>query len=136
MIQLIVGTKGTGKTKRIIDLANAEIAQDKGAVVFIDDDKRYMYDINSRIRFVNVSDYHITSPYSLYGFLCGMLSQNFDITTVYIDAFLHIIGRAIGELDEFFATIEKVAEENNVNFIFNVSAPAEDIPEYLKKYII
>lgn len=136
MIQLIVGPKGTGKTKRIIALANAEMIEDKGSVVFIDDDKRYMYDVNSRVRFVNVSDYDIDSYKSLYGFLCGMLSQNFDITSIYIDAFLHIIGKKVDELDEFFAAIEKISEENKVKFVFNVSAEADAVPEYLQKYII
>ncbi len=139
MIQLIAGEKGTGKTKRLIAMANEEIAQDKGAVVFVDDDKRYMYDIDSHIRFVNVADYTIDSPRALYGFLCGMLSQNFDITTIYIDAFLHIIKTFVDDketLAEFFKTLEKTSADNNVNFVFNYSSASENMPEELKKYII
>ena len=139
MIQLIAGEKGTGKTKRLIDLANAEIAKDNGAVVFVDDDKRYMYDISSKIRFVNVSDYTIDSPRALYGFLCGMLSQNFDITTIYIDAFLHMIKAYADDeatIVEFFKTLEKTSKENSVNFVFNYSCAQENMPEELKQYII
>ena len=79
MIQLIYAKKGSGKTKRLIDRANAELNSTKGDVVFIDDDKRYMYDVAHQARFVDVKDFGIDSGDALYGMLCGMVSQNYDI---------------------------------------------------------
>ena len=84
MIQVIHGLKGSGKTKRIIDMANESIKQQKGDVVFVDDDNRYMFDLRHEVRFVNAGEYNMVGPEMLYGFLCGMLAQNFD--RIYLEA--------------------------------------------------
>ncbi len=136
MIQLIYAKKGSGKTKRIIDLANAELNTTKGDVVFIDDDKRYMYDIKHQIRFVDVNDYMIDSCDSLYGLLCGMVAQNFDIEAVYIDAFLKIIKKDAGEIEDYIKKIDDLTEKNDFKAVIIISADPDKAPDFLKPYII
>ena len=129
MIQLIYGSKGSGKTKRLIEMVNAEAKAADGNVVFMDDNKRYMYDVDREVRFVDTED-------KLYGFLCGMLAQNFDISAIYMDAFLHMIGKTPDELTEFFTELDILADKNNLKIVLNVSADIANIPELLKQYVI
>ena len=81
MIQVIYGKKGSGKTKRLLDMANDALKVEHGDIVFVDDDKRYMYDLRHEIRFVDASEYSVKSADMFLGFLSGMLSQNFDVTS-------------------------------------------------------
>ena len=91
MIQIIAGKKGSGKTKRIIDMTNTAVKEAKHDVVFIDDDNRYMFDINHKVRFINAGEYGVKSAEMFLGFLCGMLAQNFDVGLIFIDAFLTLL---------------------------------------------
>jgi len=136
MVQLIYGTKGSGKTKRLISMVNGELEQAKGDVIFIDDDKRYMYDVKHQVRFVDVSEYEIDNEEKLYAFICGMMAQNFDISAVYLDAFLHITGKKPEELKQFFTKLNRLADKNGVKFVLNMSANPNTMPEFLKEYVI
>ena len=102
MVQLIYGTKGSGKTKRLLEMVNKEAETAQGDVIFIDDDKRYMYDVRHQVRFVDVSEYSVDSEEKLYGFICGMLAQNFDISAIYLDAFIHIVKKQPEEMEFFY----------------------------------
>lgn len=136
MVQLIYGTKGSGKTKRLLEMVNKEAETAQGDVIFIDDDKRYMYDVRHQVRFVDVSEYSVDSEEKLYGFICGMLAQNFDISAIYLDAFIHIVKKQPEEMEIFFKTLIQLAEKNNVKLVLNVSADPAVMPEYLKAYVI
>lgn len=136
MIQLIYAPKGSGKTKRLIDLANAELNSTKGEVVFIDDDKRYMYDVAHQARFVDVKDFGIESGDALYGMLCGMVSQNYDIEAIFIDAFLKIVKMEASELKSLMEKINALCEKNNCKAVIIISADPNDAPDFLKPYII
>ena len=136
MVQLIYGAKGSGKTKRLLDMVNQELAETKGDVVFIDDDKRYMYDVKHEVRFVDVTEYGIDSEDKLYGFISGMLAQNFDIAAIYLDAFLHIIKKKPEEIENTVKDLEKIAKMNDCKLVLNVSGDPDKIPEFLKPYII
>lgn len=136
MIQLIYSEKGTGKTKRLIDIANADMKQAKGDIVFIDDDKRYMYDVVHQIRFVDVTEYKISGCEEFYGFLCGMVSQNFDIESIYIDAFLKIVKKNVAEIEDLMKKIEELSNKNNIKAVIIISADPKTAPDFMKKYII
>ncbi|MBD5559584.1 MAG: hypothetical protein HDQ87_04380 [Clostridia bacterium] len=136
MIELIYAKKGSGKTKRLIDLANAELSTTKGDVVFIDDDKRYIYDVKHQIRFVDVTDYGIDSRDALYGLLCGMVAQNFDIESIYIDAFLKIIDGDPDSIIDYLEEIERLTEKHDFKAVISVSADPATAPAELVKYII
>ncbi len=136
MIQVIHGLKGSGKTKRIIDLANESIKQQKGDVVFVDDDNRYMFDLRHEVRFVNAGEYNMAGPEMLYGFLCGMLAQNFDVTLVFIDAFLKLVHAKPEDTEWFFKSLESLSVKRNINFVLSVSMDDEAAPEFIRKYFI
>lgn len=136
MIQVIHGKKGSGKTKRIIDLANDAIKEQKGDVVFVDDDNRYMFDLRHEIRFVNAGEYGMVSPEMFYGFLCGMLAQNFDVSVVFIDAFLKLVNVKPNQTEWFFQHLETLGEKRNIHFVLSVSADDAECPDYICKYCI
>lgn len=136
MIQVIHGKKGSGKTKRIIDMANDAIKEQKGDVVFVDEDNRYMFDLRHEIRFVNAGEYGMVSPEMFYGFLCGMMAQNFDVSVVFIDSFLKLIHAGPNETEWFFKQLESLGEKRNIRFVLSLSADDTESPEYVRKYFI
>ena len=140
MIQVIAGNKGSGKTKRLIDIANDALKSEHGLVVFVDDDKRYMYDLRHEIRFVDAGEYQgvrgATTDVFL-GFLSGMLAVNYDITLVCVDAFLKLIkSTPIDETENFFARLNALGEHSNVRFVLNVSCDIDALPAFIKQYVI
>ena len=141
MIQIILGDKGSGKTKRLIDLVNESLKNEHGDIIFIDDDKRYMYDLRHEIRFVDASEYpvgHKCTANEMMSFICGMLSANFDISLVAMDAFLKLVRTPLddAEMETFFNELEKLSEAHKCKFLISVSASADAVPEYVRKYAI
>ena len=139
MIQIISGVKGSGKTKRLLDQTNDALKVEHGDIVFIDDDKRYMYDLRHEIRFVDASAYPVArgcSPDAFLAFISGMLAVNYDITLISIDAFLklvHIDDPA--ELSPFFAALDKLSQEHGCNFMVSVSMEIEKLPGDVLAYV-
>ena len=107
-----------------------------GAVVFMDDDTRYLREVPTSVRFVDISEYGIDSADALFGFICGMYSQNYDIGAVYIDSFLKIIGKQPAEAEDFFQKFTAFCDKNNIHAVLSVSAEAETAPEFLKAWMI
>lgn len=136
MIQIIFGKKGSGKTKRIIDMTNTSVKDAKHDVVFIDDDNRYMFDINHKVRFINAGEYGVKSAEMFLGFLCGMLAQNFDVGLIFIDAFLKLVKGDINETEWLFQRLEGLCQKHNVDFVLSVSEDADKLPEFMKGYLI
>ena len=136
MIQIIAGRKGTGKTKRLIDMTNQTAHNSDHDVVFLDDDNRYMFDVDRKVRFVDASDYHVRSAEMFLGFLSGMLSQNFDIGTVFIDAFVKLCKTDLGSAGWLIEAMEELSEKHHVTFVLSVSADPAALPEFMSKYII
>ncbi len=136
MIQVIYGKKGSGKTKRILDMANHAVDEQHGDVVFVDDDNRYMFDLRHEVRFVNAGEYNMRSAEMLYGFLCGMLAQNFDMKVVFIDAFLKLIKTDINEIGWFFDSLNAYSENHGVDFVLCISEDGEKLPEFVHPYFI
>lgn len=136
MIQVIHGKKGSGKTKKILDMANAAIKEHKGDIIFVDDDNRYMFDLRHEVRFVNAGEYGADSPEMFFGFLCGMLAQNFDISVVFIDAFLKLVKTEPENTDAFFTRLDELSSKHNVEFVISVNVDDELAPEFMKKYFI
>ena len=134
MIQVIYGTKGSGKTKRILDLANKTIEEQRGDVVFVDDDNRYMFDLRHEVRFVNAGEYNMRSADMFFGFLCGMLAQNFDMKVVIIDAFLKLTKTPIAEMGWFFERLDAYSKAHNIDFVLSISLAEADMPDFVKPY--
>ena len=136
MIQVIAGKKGSGKTKRLIDLTNATARDAVHDVIFLDDDNRYMFDVDHKVRFINAEDYHIHNADMFIGFLCGMLSSNFDIGTVFVDAFLKLCHTELAETEGVVKTLDELGAKHNVDFVLSLSADPEELPEFMRQYLI
>jgi len=136
MIQIIAGKKGSGKTKRLIDMTNLTAKEANNDVVFLDDDNSYMFDIDHKVRFINAGEYHILSGEMFLGFLCGMLSQNFDVGTIFVDAFLKLCKTDLPQSEWFFTRLAELSEKHTVDFVLSVSEDPEKLPEFIKGYVI
>ena len=136
MIQVIAGKKGSGKTKRLIDLTNATARDAVHDVIFLDDDNRYMFDVDHKVRFINAEDYHIHNADMFIGFVCGMLSSNYDIGTVFIDAFLKVSHTELENTEKVVNTLAEVGTKHNVDFVLSLSADPEELPDFLRPYVI
>ncbi|MBR6443552.1 MAG: twitching motility protein PilT [Clostridia bacterium] len=136
MIQVIAGKKGSGKTKRLIDLTNATARDAVHDVIFLDDDNRYMFDVDHKVRFINAEDYHIRSADMFIGFLCGILSSNFDVGTIFIDAFLKLCHSELADTEPIVKILTELGAKHNVDFVLSLSADPEEIPVFYKQYLI
>lgn len=136
MVEVICGKKGSGKTKRMIALANQSVGNSKGNIIFIDDDTRYIYDLERGIRFINASEYDIKEANAFIGFLNGLRAQDFDLQVVFIDGFLKILDTEIFLLSDFFKRLQAFAKANDVRVVVSVSGDAADMPEYVKELVI
>lgn len=135
MIKVIYGSKGTGKTKQMIDAANAAVATAKGHLIFITDTKRGMYDLEREVRFIDVSDFDVAGEAALCGFIKGVIAGNHDNEYVYIDGVMRIAGKPVNELAAFFYMLDKVAAENSLTITVSISAAKEELPDFVQKYL-
>lgn len=135
MIKIIYGSKGTGKTKMLIDAANAAVEKAKGHLIFITDTKRGMYDLERDVRFIDVSEYDIAGEAALCGFVKGVIAGNNDNEYVYIDGVVRIAGKPVSELAAFFYMLDKVSTTNNLTITVTVSAAKEELPDFVTKYL-
>ena len=135
MIKVVYGAKGTGKTKMMIDAANAAVNEAKGHLIFITDSKRYMYDLEREVRFIDTSEYDIAGEAALCGFVKGVIAGNNDNEYVYIDGVVRIAGKPVQEMAAFFYMLDKVSKTNNVVITVSVTADKEELPDFVTKYL-
>lgn len=127
MITLILGKKGSGKTKRLLDMCNEAVAQTKGNVVFIEKDSTLTYNLSHKVRLVAADEYTVRGFESLYGYIAGMCAGNYDITDVFVDSTLKISGGIDGLL-EFVEKLKKLSDMAETNVVLSVSADPSEIP--------
>ena len=135
MIRIIHGEEGTGKTKKIIELANKISAGIKGSTVFIDTDNSYMYDLDYSIRFINSEEYAVGGPVAFQGFLSGLSASDNDLEYVFCDSFLRIVKEVPSALEETFVWMDAFAEAHKLNIVLSVNEKAEQLPAFMQKYI-
>ena len=136
VIQIIFGKKGSGKTKRILDMANEVAKEAKGDVLFVDDDRKYTLSLKPQVRFIDASEYNVKGEVAFYGFLAGILAGNYDISVIFVDAFLKLTQLDAANAEAIFAKIEKLASHANCDIIISFSEDAENAPESIRKYAI
>ncbi|NLI21415.1 MAG: hypothetical protein GX418_07715 [Clostridiales bacterium] len=136
MIQVIAGKKGSGKTKRIIDMANKASQESKHDIIFIDDDNRYMFDLRHEVRFVNAGEYNLLDAEMFMGFLAGAVAQNFDVGLILVDAFMKLIKCDLSATEWLFERLEALSEKHGVDFVLSISEEPETMPAFVKKYVI
>ena len=134
MIQIIFGEKGTGKTKKILELANRASKEANGSVVFIDDDDRYMFDLNLAIRFINATEYGISGPKTFYGFLCGISASDHDLEYVFVDGFLNLVRHDLATLEDLFREMEQFTDKRGITLTLSVSGAVDTLPQFLRRY--
>lgn len=137
MIRILYGERGSGKTERLIDMANNELKQAKGHVVFICKNNRHMLDVNHDIRYIDASEYGAIEPTRFIGFLYGLLAGNFDIEKIFLLSFPRLGGfSSASDMGELYAELENMAKKHNVEFIMSVRGDKGQTPEYMKSSIV
>lgn len=137
MIEIICGEKGKGKTKELLAKVNDAVNSANGSVVYLDKSQKHMYELNNKVRLINVMDYPVTNSDEFIGFICGIVSQDNDLEEMYLDSFLTIA--ALSDEAEIVKAIEKldvISEKYKVKFVLSVSKDKNDLPECAKAKVV
>ncbi|MBE6557312.1 MAG: hypothetical protein E7664_06170 [Ruminococcaceae bacterium] len=135
MLKLIIGVKGTGKTKALIALVNEAVEKTKGDVVCIEKGTKLRFDIKHRARLIDVNEYYVADAQSLYGFVAGILASNHDVTDLFVDSALKICKEDMAAFEKLADEVAMIADKLGVNVVITASMPAENASETLKKYL-
>ena len=135
MLKLIIGVKGTGKTKALINLVNTASAESKGDVVCIEKGVKLRYDVKYQARLIDTNEYFVSDAQSLYGFVAGIFASNHDVTDLFIDSALKICNDDAAAFDVFVDKVSALSDKLNINIVMTSSIPVENASETVKKYI-
>lgn len=136
MVQLIVGDKGKGKTKHLLDKVNAQVKESSGNIVYLDKSTKHMYELNNKVRLIDVSEYLITNYDEFAGFICGIISQDHDLEAMYLDSFLKIACLEGKDLSVVTEKLEEISKKFKVDFTLSISVEENDLPESLKDKVV
>lgn len=136
MIKVIIGKKGTGKTKHMIDEVNLAVKEEPGSLVFLSKGNRLMYDLAHNVRYVNTQEFEIENYDEFYGFICGIISNNFDTSHIFIDSAWKIVESAEAGFENFLKQLENIGEKFNIRFSISISEDKENAPAYLVPYLV
>ncbi len=136
MVQLIVGDKGKGKTIELLARVNEEIKAVSGNIVYLDKSTKHMYELNNKVRLINVNDFNIQNCNQFIGFICGIISQDNDLESMYFDSFLDIACLDPDNIEETITSLTKISESFKVNFTVSASVKESNLSESLKKLVI
>lgn len=136
MVQLIVGKKGKGKTKQLLDKVNSEVKNVSGSIVYLDKSAKHMYELNNKVRLIVAPDYMIDDSGEFLGFISGIISQDHDLEQMYLDSFLKIANLEGKDITPVIDKLAKLSDAFGVIFTLSISMDEDEIPETLKKYII
>jgi len=135
MLKIFAGLKGSGKTKNLIEMVNTAAENADGNVVCIEQGTKLIHEITNKARLIDTITYSVDDWEKLYGFICGILASNYDITDLFIDSALKICRNEISGFEEFVRRVLPLLEENKINFTITASVEVEKIPESLKAYL-
>ncbi|MCR5222809.1 MAG: twitching motility protein PilT [Lachnospiraceae bacterium] len=137
MIQLIVGGKGKGKTKHLLDKVNTAVKTANGNIVYLDKNSKHMYELKNKIRLINVSEYPLNSSDEFVGFICGIVSQDHDLEQMYLDSFLVIASiKQTQDIEPVLQKLEKISEQFDVDFVISMSVDESELSEEMKAKVI
>ncbi|SCP95030.1 twitching motility protein PilT [Anaerobium acetethylicum] len=136
MIQLIVGKKGKGKTKHLIDSVNKAVGDCKGNIVYLDKNIKHMYELSNKIRLINVTDYPIDNSDEFVGFITGIMSEDHDLEQVYLDSFLKIAHLEDKDISNVLKKLEKLSDHFNIKFVLSISMDQEELPDFAKSQVL
>lgn len=136
MIEFVYGAKGSGKTKKMIDMANAEVENAKGEILFVNDRDKYRVTVDTKIRFVNSGDFEIKGEDELYGFISGVIAGNYDVDVVYIDNLLRILdAEGPDDIAGILEKLDKVQKKQSIKFVLSLSCEESTVPDCVKNYL-
>ena len=135
MLKLMIGVKGTGKTKTLIEKVNAAVAASKGDVVCIEKGTQLRFDITSKVRLIDTEEYLVHDAEALYGFIAGILASNYDVTDLFVDNSLKICNGNVAAFEAFLDEVAALLKKHDVNLFMTASIPAEEASDTVKKYI-
>lgn len=136
MVQLIVGNKGKGKTTQLLEKVNSEIKEIAGNIVYLDKNTKHMYELNNKVRLIDVSQYMVENSSEFLGFVSGIVSQDHDLQQMYFDNFLKIACLEGQDIGAVMKKLEKLSEKYEVDFVLSISMDESQLPEDLKDKII
>ena len=136
MVQLIVGNKGKGKTKQLLDKVNGAIKSSDGNIVYLDKSSKHMYELNNKIRLIDVSGYPLRNSDEFIGFVCGIISQDHDLEEMYLDSFLKIAKLEGEDITDTLKQLEDISKAFGITFTISVSMDKEQIPEEFQDSIL
>ena len=136
MIRVLMGPKGSGKSKVLISLVSEATANEAGNVVCVVKDDRYNYSVEHSVRLINSQEFVLNGASEFYGFICGIISMNFDVSHIFIDSITRIMNSSIANIDDIIPYLEKLSEKFDINFTIVVSGDQTEANVLTKKYII
>ena len=136
MVELIVGKKGKGKTKVLLDKVNGAVKEANGSIVYLDKSTKHMYELNNKVRLIDVSGFPIKNADEFVGFICGILSQDHDLEQIYLDSFLKVAKLEGKDVTSNLEQLESIGTQFNVTFIISMSLDKEELPEIFHEKVI
>ena len=135
MVELIVGKKGKGKTKVLLDKVNGAIKEANGSIVYLDKSTKHMYELNNKVRLIDVSSYPLKNADEFVGFICGIISQDHDLEQIYLDSFLKVSKLEDADVTDTLDQLDKIGEKYGISIVVSISLDKEEIPEALQDKI-
>ncbi|MBE6543437.1 MAG: hypothetical protein E7675_03480 [Ruminococcaceae bacterium] len=135
MIKLIIGEKGTGKTKALIERVNGTLETTKGSVVVVAKGKKLIHEVKYQARLIDTDEYDINNPHSLYGLVAGIISSDYDAHDIFIDSALKIIENDVAEFEVFVPMLDKLTAAHGINLTMTSSIAADKLPASLNKFV-
>ncbi|MDO4261584.1 MAG: twitching motility protein PilT [Eubacteriales bacterium] len=136
MVQLIVGVKGAGKTKKMLDHVHKTLASTEGNIVYLDKSSQNMHELDNRVRLINVLEYPIQNTDQFIGFVCGICSQDYDLQEIYLDGFLKIAKLEGKDISSALSQLNQISEQSKVNMVLSVSMSEGELPEFARAQVI
>ena len=135
MVELIVGKKGKGKTKVLLDRVNGAVKEANGSIVYLDKRTKHMYELNNKVRLIDVSSYPLKNADEFVGFICGIISQDHDLEQIYLDSFLKVSKLEDADVTDTLDQLDKIGEKYGISIVVSISLDKEEIPEALQDKI-
>ena len=135
MVELIVGKKGKGKTKVLLDRVNGAVKEANGSIVYLDKSTKHMYELNNKVRLIDVSSYPLKNADEFVGFICGIISQDHDLEQIYLDSFLKVSKLEDADVADTLDQLDKIGEKYGISIVVSISLDKEEIPEALQDKI-
>ena len=136
MVQLFVGSNGDGKTKHLLDRVNSQIKTASGNIVYLDKNTKHMHELDNKVRLINVADYPLKNCDEFIGFICGIISQDYDLEQMYLDSFLKIAHLEGEDLTDALTQLNAISEQFKIDFCLSISVEENQLPEFAKEQVL